>query len=220
MADPLESHFPVWSVSIRTPRLSVVPLRERHMSALLEHVREGIHDPATMPFVVPFTDTPSPRRERESIAFWLGCWAGVSPQGWRLPFAVLEGDDCVGLQDIAAVAFGERRTVETGSWLGRAHQGRGLGTEMRAAVLHLAFDHLGARRAESAAFEDNEASIRVSRRLGYSPDGHVVAERRGVPERQVRLVLDVADWAASGARSVEVEVSGVDDAVLGQLGAS
>ena len=46
------------------------------------------------------------------------------------------------------------------SWLGRAFQGRGLGTEMRAAVLAFAFDGLCATAADSSAFLDNAASNR------------------------------------------------------------
>ena len=41
------------------------------------------------------------------------------------------------------------RTVGTGSWLGRPYQGRGIGKEMRGAVLALAFDGLGAEVAET-----------------------------------------------------------------------
>src|SRR5260221_13370270 len=71
----------------------------------------------------------------------------------------------------------------TGAWLGRRYQGRGIGTQMRAAVLHLAFGGLGAQQAVSAAFEDNPASLRVSRKLGFRDDGiewHLV---RGVALR-------------------------------------
>jgi RimJ/RimL family protein N-acetyltransferase len=60
-------------------------------------------------------------------------------------------------------------TVGTFSWLGPGYRGRGLGTEMRAAVLHLAFAGLGAREAASEAFTDNHASNRVSQALGYEP---------------------------------------------------
>lgn len=216
----LADRFPVWGVSMHTPNLELQPLRETHMPALLELVAGGIHDPATMPFEVPFTDRPSPQRERESVAFWLGCWAGVSVDGWRLPFAAVLDGTCVGLQDVAAVAFGERRTVETGSWLGRQHQGRGLGREMRAAVLHLAFGKLGAARAESAAFDDNEASIRVSQVLGYRPIGERMVDRRGEPARQVCFAMDRSDWEGSPAAALDVEVRGVTVAVLDQLGAT
>ncbi|MBY8854139.1 GNAT family N-acetyltransferase, partial [Saccharothrix sp. MB29] len=59
------------------------------------------------------------------------------------------------------------REVDTGSWLGLEHQGKGCGTEMRAAVLLFAFDHLGALAARSSAFDDNLPSHGVSRKLGY-----------------------------------------------------
>jgi RimJ/RimL family protein N-acetyltransferase len=74
--------------------------------------------------------------------------------------------------------------VVTASWLGLEHQGRGYGTEMRAAVLKLAFDGLGAQVAESGYFEGNSASARVSDKLGYVPNGEDI-------------------WAVSGERIVE-----------------
>jgi len=98
--------------------------------------------------------------------------------------------------------------VSTGSWLGRHYQGQGIGTQMRAAVLVLAFEGLGARHAVSAAFGDNAASLGVSRKLGYRDDGtewHVV---RGRPAMVRRLRLTRADWQA--ARRVPVRVHGLE----------
>jgi RimJ/RimL family protein N-acetyltransferase len=69
------------------------------------------------------------------------------------------------------------------------HQGRGLGTEMRAAVLLLAFDHLGATTARSAAWSDNPASLRLSEKLGYRPDGTATFARRGAAATEIRLLL-------------------------------
>ncbi len=57
--------------------------------------------------------------------------------------------------------------MASGSWLTASAQGRGIGVEMRAAVLHLAFAGLGALEALTSAWEDNVASQRVSLRLGY-----------------------------------------------------
>jgi RimJ/RimL family protein N-acetyltransferase len=87
-----------------------------------------------------------------------------------------------------------RRAVVTGSWLGRAHQGLGIGKEMRAAVLHLAFAGLGAEWAESAAFLDNPASIAVSRAVGYEDDGMLMKSRRGEPAVQQRFLMTRARW--------------------------
>ncbi len=95
---------------------------------------------------------------------------------------------------LGARDFGVVREVLTGSWLGLRHQGRGIGTEMRAAVLAFAFDHLHATRARSAAFADNTASHVVSSRLGYRRDGTETVARLGVATEDVRLVLDRAGF--------------------------
>jgi RimJ/RimL family protein N-acetyltransferase len=78
---------------------------------------------------------------------------------------------------------------------------------MRAAVLALAFDGLAAQCAVSAAFEDNPASLGVSRKLGYRDDGiewHLV---RGRPALTRRLRLDRAGWQAT--RSIPVHIHGL-----------
>jgi RimJ/RimL family protein N-acetyltransferase len=66
-------------------------------------------------------------------------------------------------------------------WIGLEYQGQGIGTEMRAAVLYLAFAGLGADYALSGAFTDNPASLAVSRKLGYGEDGVDREVRRDKP---------------------------------------
>jgi RimJ/RimL family protein N-acetyltransferase len=72
---------------------------------------------------------------------------------------------------VGAKNFATLKTVSTGSWLKQSVQGRGLGKEMRAAVALYAFDWLGAEIAESEAASWNEASLGVSRSLGYELNG-------------------------------------------------
>ncbi len=72
---------------------------------------------------------------------------------------------------MGAKDFALLKTVSTGSWLKQSVQGRGLGKEMRAAVVLWAFDWLGADVAESEAADWNAASLGVSRALGYEPNG-------------------------------------------------
>ena len=98
--------------------------------------------------------------------------------------------------------------MHTGSWIGRRYQGRGIGTEMRAAVLSLAFDDLHAEYARSTAHSDNAASLGVSRKLGYVDDGvdHLVV--RGQAINAQRLLLDRATWRAR--RPLRVRVSGLE----------
>jgi GNAT superfamily N-acetyltransferase len=56
----------------------------------------------------------------------------------------------VGSQGVGGRDFAVLREVHTGSWLERRYQGQGIGTQMRAAVLALAFDGLEAQSAVSA----------------------------------------------------------------------
>src|SRR5207237_4589162 len=142
-----------------------------------------VHDPATMPFLMPWTDAPAEDLPRNSLQWYWRGRAELSPAKWDLGFAVLVDGEVVGTQAVAAERFAERRGVETGSWLGIAHHGKGIGTEMRRAVLHLAFAGLGAEFAETGAWEDNPASLGVTRKLGYEPAGSQIRLRRDVPAR-------------------------------------
>src|SRR6266567_7522699 len=79
--------------------------------------------------------TPSPK--------WLRrIWAGrarVDPQWWRLYFVVVVDGRPVGMQDLTGTDFAAFGTVSTFSWLEPGMRHRGFGTEMRSAILHLAF---------------------------------------------------------------------------------
>lgn len=131
--------------------------------------------------------------------------------------AVLVDGDVVGVQDIGSRAFAVTRSVNTGSWLGQPHHGRGIGTEMRRAILHFAFAGLGAKVANSGAFEDNPASLRVSRKLGYEQNGFRVHDREGTAAREVLFALTSERWELH--RPTDIEIEGLD-ACLGWFGAS
>jgi len=108
------------------------------------------------------------------------------------------------MQGMSARRFSATRTVHTGSWLGRSFQGAGLGKEMRAAVLALAFDGLGAQFAETEAFLDNAASNAVSRALGTRTTGSVRAPE-GVPRETRRFRLTHEGWRSRPRSPVEIE---------------
>ena len=74
----------------------------------------------------------------------------------------------VGIQDVIAANFPVLRGVDTYSWLGIDHQGQGFGREMRAAVLHLAFDGLGAVRN---FFDVNSGSEIFRHNFSFSAGG-------------------------------------------------
>ena len=162
----LERDWPLFGLSVRTPRLTLRHPTDADLELLNRVVDRGIHDPSWMPFDFPWTDDPQEFRPRHSLQHWWRMRANWEPGKWWLTMMVSEGSTVLGVQDLSGTNFGLTKEVATGSWLGREYQGRGIGKEMRSAILHLAFAGLGAVRATSGAFEDNHASIAVSRALG------------------------------------------------------
>jgi RimJ/RimL family protein N-acetyltransferase len=206
MAHP---HWPLFDLRIRTPRLELRPDWDDGLAELAEVAAAGIHDPDTMPFSIPWSDAPPGGELERAVYVW--SWrqrAESSPEKWHIPFLVILEGRVVGTQALEAEHFAKTKVVETGSWLGLPYQGRGIGTEMRAAVLHLAFAGLGAVQAMSGAFHDNTASLGVSRRLGYKDNGVHVQLRRGEPDRLVHLALTREDWQAHRFPG-EISVSGL-----------
>lgn len=97
------------------------------------------------------------------------------------------------------------RSGETGSWLGRQFQGRGIGTLMRQAICALLFDHLEAAEIISAAFTDNPASLAVSRKVGYVDNGTFREQRRPGELALSRKLLLTADRFIRPEHLIEVE---------------
>jgi RimJ/RimL family protein N-acetyltransferase len=200
-------HWPLFGLRLRTPRLELRLPSLPDLAELAELAAAGVHDPAVQPFGVPWTDVPPDQRARGVLQYHWRQWADWSPQDWTLNLVVDLDGTIVGTQGVTGRDFAVLREVGTGSWLGQRHQRQGIGTEMRAAVLHLAFAGLAAEYATSEAFTDNVASLAVSRKLGYAFDGIDRQVIRGKPATQQRLRLDRAAWQAH--RSIDVEITGL-----------
>ncbi|GAA2270297.1 GNAT family protein [Nonomuraea roseoviolacea subsp. roseoviolacea] len=188
-------HWPLFSLSVTTARLELRMPSLADLDELAERAAEGVHDPAEMPFSLPWTDGSPEERARATVRYHFGRWAAWTPESWTCPFVTVFEGQIVGTQELEATDFAVTREVRTGSWLGLRFQGRGIGTEMRRAVLHLAFDGLGAESAVSEAYLDNPRSLGVSRRLGYRDDGLLRTGRRGRMAVQQRLRLDREHWS-------------------------
>lgn len=213
----LEEAWPLFGLRVATPRLELRVPRDEDFAGLLDLIDAGIHDPASMPFAVPWTDLPQVERRRGAVQHWWGARSSLRPGGWRVALAASVDGGPIGFQDLAASDFLELRQAETGSWLGLEHQGRGYGKEMRAAILHVAFTCLGAECITSTAFHDNLASQRVSLAMGYEPNGFETTMRRGERAVSLRFRLTRAHWESSPP-SVPVEVTGWSDACREMFG--
>jgi RimJ/RimL family protein N-acetyltransferase len=170
--------FPPFGLHVRAGSLEMRGLTDELILELCDLAEKGIHDPAEMPFYFPWTAAPAGELARNTAAYHWGKRSTFSPADFCLDLAVILDGRVIGAQGVAAKHFPVTRTGETGSWLGREFQGRGLGTAMRRARCELLFDHLGFEEITSAAFLDNPASLGVSRKVGYRPTAVSRIKRR------------------------------------------
>jgi RimJ/RimL family protein N-acetyltransferase len=193
---------------IRTPRLELRYPDDSDLAVLATLPDDGIHEPGRSPFANPWTEDPSPVRKLKSFQFWRSNQANWSADSWWMDLAVVSNGEIVGSQGIRAEDFPVARSVETGSWLVRRAQRRGIGSEMRAAILEFAFKGLGALEALSGAFEWNESSLRVSEKLGYLPNGESL--RANASGRQRRLSFRLSRDAWLSRRRSDIEIIGLE----------
>lgn len=147
--------WPFHQLVLRTPRLELRPDNDAGLRELNEAALAGVHAPDEMPFYVPWTQAPPDVLGRQTMQFYWRHRAEVGPTGWTLNFLVRLDGTVIGTQGLKATNFAVTREVSSGSWITRRLQGQGFGTEIRAAVLQFAFDHLGADAARSGAFAEN-----------------------------------------------------------------
>lgn len=199
---------PLYGLRLRTPRLALRLGDRNELESLARLAIAGIHPPAEMPFGVAWTDaSDEPGFIADFVAFHEEALVAWTPEQWALHLLAFADGAPVGTQGVSALRFGAERAVETGSWLGVASQGLGLGTEMRAAVLELAFGPLGAGTARSGWLESGAAqSARVSAKLGYREVGTHLLQPRGTPVVHHDLLLEQPDWTCP----VAVEILGVE----------
>ena len=190
------SLYPPLNVRISTPHLELRGATDNLLEALAPLVAAGKATADPPPW-----DDPSAFYEADPdvrVATWLqGAWRArgtVGPDAWRLAFVVLVDEEPVGQQDLSGHDFDSFGTVDSTSWVSSDHRRRGIATEMRSAILHLAFAGLGAAEAHSEGAADNVGSNAVSERLGYERNGSAWATHQGKPVLGQRWRLTRAAW--------------------------
>lgn len=201
-----EKYWPLFGLRLTGRRVELRPTTEAELPALADILPSGSELDPSLP-----THDVDPRLAPAVAlhqSYWR-TWATWSSDSWSIQFSVRLNGELVGVSSLEAENFPGRRVVGTGSWLAEQAQGKGIGKEMRAAVLHLAFAGLGASVAETEAWHDNGASLGVSRALGYEPNGetiHVHGDRR---DRMVRMRLSRDGWMLT-APDWPTEVEGLE----------
>jgi RimJ/RimL family protein N-acetyltransferase len=143
-------HWPLFDLEIRTPRLTLRYLDDPLATELVEVARRGVHDPAVMPFTVPWTDLPSPQMEQEAMRFYSRNRAETRPASWTLQFAVIVDRSVIGACDLMASDF-----ALTGLWHDNAAS---LGVTQS-----LGYEEEGRRRELRRGVPDEITGFRMSR---------------------------------------------------------
>jgi RimJ/RimL family protein N-acetyltransferase len=150
--------WPLTTLRLQRPRLEFRPPSGRDLADPARLAAAGVDDPQVQPFAVAWADVAPADRARSVLQHHWRQLAAWTPEYWGLQLVVVHNGAVVGTQGTSGHDFSVLREVGAGSWLGQAYQRRGLGTEMRAAILHLAFAGLGAEYAISSAAPDGAAS--------------------------------------------------------------
>jgi RimJ/RimL family protein N-acetyltransferase len=172
----------LWPAAGLRARAGAIELRwidDELLLQIADLAARGIHDDDRMPFAVPWTRGTPEEVARSVLVYEWNARTQVTPDRLVLELAVLVDGVPVGIQSATAGNWKVLRKAETGSWLGREHQGAGIGTRMRVLMLELLFDGLGAAEVTSGAFTDNPASGAVSRKVGYLDNGAMSYPREG-----------------------------------------
>jgi RimJ/RimL family protein N-acetyltransferase len=184
----IASVLPLLAVRITAGPVELRGITDDLIAPLGELAEAGIHAPDAMPFYTPWSV--SENLPLTIAKYQWGLRAEFSPEEWKAEFAVFWDGELAGCQGIATKDYLITRTGETGSWLGRRFQRRGIGTAMRQVICAFAFDHLDADYVTSGAFTDNPASLAVSKKVGYTEHGWRRASRQGKQATIQGLVLD------------------------------
>jgi RimJ/RimL family protein N-acetyltransferase len=203
MHSRLAEIFPPLGLRITCGPLELRGIGDVEMLALLKVVQGGIHSPERMPFLFPWTDATDEDLPLNYLQWWARGMATWTLEAWALDLCVLWEGEVVGVQGVATRDFLTFRYGETGSWLGSAFQGRGIGTAMRRALCAFLFDHLDFEFITSSAFDDNPVSLRVSEKLGYRDNGVDWKQPRGERVTTRRLLLLPEDFVRGDPITVE-----------------
>jgi [ribosomal protein S5]-alanine N-acetyltransferase len=126
--------------------------------------------------------------DRGAMDAWFAAHAAEWTSGTAFRFAVTLEGHMIGLADVDEISGA---TGELGYWLDRSCWGRGYASEAASALVRFAFDELELAELSAGHAEDNAASGRILRRLGFQHlrDVQVHSRSRGAPVVQRQYTL-------------------------------
>lgn len=190
MTVTLEEIWPAFALVVQAGHLSLRAMRDEDLLALAEAAASGIHSDDLRPFPISWAVGDAITLGRDLGSRYWRYRATLGSDEWAFPLVARWEGRIVGIQGAEATRYPVLRTADTFSWLAREVQGQGIGTLMRQAICALLFDELDAHQITSGAYADNPASIAVSRKVGYTPNGTKLELRDGAAALHHKFILD------------------------------
>lgn len=88
-----------------------------------------------------------------------------------MPFVLTWDGEFVGMLTVNAIAWGSARSASIGYWVSQSHAGRGITPTAVALVCDHLLTTVGLHRIEIAIRPNNDASLRVVQKLGFTEIG-------------------------------------------------
>lgn len=204
-------YWPIFEIEVNTERLKLRPARDEDLFAMVEVAKEGLHNPNQIVFGDMWSNK-SPEEMSKHLLQWnwkaRGDWTA---KRWTLSLAVFLDENVIGNACMFAQDFDPLRTFGTSSWIGSSHQGKGIGKEIRAAVLAFGFAGLSAVEARTNVLADNAPSIGVSKSLGYEENGKNMRLVGGKSVMGLTFKMPIETWENSLRDKYAVKIEGLDN---------
>ena len=175
------------------------PAVQKLIAESLDHLR---------PWVAWADDEPKTLAEKlREVREWRGCFD--LDQSWH--WAVLAADDGelaggVVLNRVVSASA----TLDTGGWVGKSRARRGLHTDAASAVARVAFEVMGTTRLQAATDPDNERSIALMRKLGFTHEASTRHLIDGVRRDELVWSMLADEWPSTFAAEVAGEARAFD----------
>lgn len=92
-------------------------------------------------------------------------------QGHTMPFVLTWDDEFVGMLTVNSITWGSARSASIGYWVAQSHAGRGVTPTAVALVCDHLLTSVGLHRIEIAIRPENDPSLRVVHKLGFTQIG-------------------------------------------------
>ena len=174
-------------VVLRTPRLTLAPLRPQYAAPLFELLNDW-------EVVRMLSEVPWPLRLEDTVDF-----IASLPSASTDDFAILASSDPIGVATIKKPSSGNppRKMPRLGYWIGQRHWRHGYGTEAIGALVDFGFRTYPAERIGGGVFHDNTRSRGLLEKLGFSAmgKGSTHSRSRGGEVAIIDMQITRAVWA-------------------------